>query len=164
MYSQRSAVLANAGASMTCSNVLPRLAFLPLAFVTVLGACGGYGIGEPLDSDPVRAVGPGQTSAFVPGPQQQIFDVDIVARQLSVPIRIEKTFDRRLFDTPSPVPLIDFIDNQVVDVGPCLDSEAKCDGACVKLIVDDLNCGACGNTCGDAEHCEAGACTAGCDD
>jgi hypothetical protein len=43
----------------------------------------------------------------------------------------------------------------------CADGETACGGRCVSLLSDAAHCGACGNACGDAEVCSAGACGCG---
>jgi hypothetical protein len=49
----------------------------------------------------------------------------------------------------------------VVDEGcPCPAGETMCGGACVDLLFDDLNCGACGAACAAGQTCLRGVCTA----
>lgn len=40
----------------------------------------------------------------------------------------------------------------------CPDYQRLCDGECIPTSNDPDNCGACGNTCGDAEACSGGRC------
>ncbi len=40
--------------------------------------------------------------------------------------------------------------------------DTLCNGECVSLLVDPLNCGACGIVCGSDERCEAGSCASAC--
>lgn len=44
----------------------------------------------------------------------------------------------------------------------CLGSSTKCDGTCVSLKDDVMNCGTCGNACADGQTCSAGTCAATC--
>lgn len=45
---------------------------------------------------------------------------------------------------------------------PCKASLSACADTCVDLSTDERNCGACGTSCGPAQHCEAGSCVDGC--
>lgn len=58
---------------------------------------------------------------------------------------------------------------EVVEARPptvvvCSEETRMCGGVCVNLVDDELNCGACGVVCGDAESCHLGLCTAGCEE
>jgi hypothetical protein len=44
----------------------------------------------------------------------------------------------------------------------CEKGSTECDGACVRLTSDNLNCGACGTTCGGGQVCSAGSCGVTC--
>jgi hypothetical protein len=44
--------------------------------------------------------------------------------------------------------------------GECLPGLTVCDGRCISLEYDDLNCGACGSVCDDGSTCIQGTCTA----
>ncbi|HEY4186493.1 MAG TPA: hypothetical protein VGP07_15560 [Polyangia bacterium] len=43
----------------------------------------------------------------------------------------------------------------------CPGKRVTCDGACIDLQFDDLNCGRCGNACGGGHPCISGACEIG---
>lgn len=60
--------------------------------------------------------------------------------------------------------------DQVCDAGVCADgcdpngpNPAECDGSCVNLAQDLVNCGECGNTCGAGILCSGGTCSSTCD-
>jgi len=42
----------------------------------------------------------------------------------------------------------------------CASGETRCGGACVDLLFDELNCGACGTACAAGQTCLRGVCTA----
>jgi len=43
----------------------------------------------------------------------------------------------------------------------CTSDQVTCDGQCISLASDPLNCGACGRSCGAGESCSAGLCCQG---
>jgi hypothetical protein len=49
-------------------------------------------------------------------------------------------------------------DNSCACSSPCPTGTTLCNDACINLLIDRQNCGACGNTCGFNETCENGVC------
>lgn len=108
---------------------LRRAALVPLAFVTVLGACGDdFGVSEEgVDVEPIQAPDPKTAVGFVPGAANITFEalppVETIIRRSPFEDRVGKPFDRRQFNLRTPIPFDldnDFIDNLVawpVDAG-----------------------------------------------
>ncbi len=168
---------------MSLRNLIGRLAILPLATVTVLGAC-GQDLGVTTE--------PFGTEIRAPEPKQAAFE-GFARKQPAYDERMGLVFDRR-FNTPAPQPfaidrelvqpvlvepVLSFVevlpeaspsgpvegDGEVtVDAGTfvCTSSQLLCPGACIDPSTDANNCGACGVVCGDTETCQNGSCTAGC--
>ncbi len=44
------------------------------------------------------------------------------------------------------------------DGNPCPEGQAQCNGSCIDVSFDDLNCGACANVCKRAQHCARATC------
>jgi hypothetical protein len=170
---------------MTLKKILHRLAVVPLAYVTALGACGDeMGVNEMDDVAPITAPDPKTPVPFIPGAAHTTFEAvppaESVERRSPLDERIGKDFDRRIDDRVAPFNGDLFIDADFlpelapvtfvvaeVDAGTpveCADGSVACNGACVDLTADGLNCGACGTVCGDTESCQSGACTAGCEE
>jgi hypothetical protein len=174
---------------MTLKNVLARLAVLPLAYVTVLGACNGIGVTEGFDAEPANK-GPISEPGLPFVPNVEGGTIDFVQPVGQVEIR--RLRDKRVSELDpridvrggEPIPFEPlFVEAApswpvapqpaVADAGSCEDAgtppvclqgELLCDWACVNPQSDDLNCGACGVVCGDAETCQHGSCTAGCEE
>jgi hypothetical protein len=50
-------------------------------------------------------------------------------------------------------------DDATSDTGPdCMDGQALCDGVCIDVTDDSLNCGECGMACADNQTCVSSAC------
>ncbi len=168
---------------MNFKKLIIRLAVIPLAYVTVLGACGRDPAEiEPMDVASITGPRLKTEEKFFPGTngfEFQPIDADAQARVQIEPgdVRIDKLTPRLDPDSIIHLPTLAsyvYIDValDVVDAGVAPDAAdagtaadeggVACGGNCVNTQNDDSNCGGCGIVCGDAETCQSGSCTAGC--
>jgi hypothetical protein len=123
----------------------------PLRLGALVAFCGvaALGCGLDVDAAPAPFCGP-------EGPKCPAVDAGLGVGPAFTPTSATAGPPRTPSGPRGPAPQVD--GGQVPIPNVCPQGFTLCDGICVDLLTDELNCGRCGVVCGVTERCQFGQC------